>query len=1070
MTTKLHFISAGAGSGKTYRLTQILHAKLTAGEIRPAGVIATTFTRKAATELRERVRSYLLEQGAYKTANAMGQSRINTVNAVCGDLLMRFAFEAGMPVDQQIIEEAQETLLLNKTIDIIVEGDDLVKIQTIVRRMGIENWQAHLSDLIKQTRSNDIDVTSLAGFATSNCADLLAYFPKVTTDDLSGKLIKAIDDALPGLEKAWNENGNKKNTGAYIKAAQEMRRALFSGEATWSEWVKLSGMAPEKSLVPCTEEISEIANRYAEHPQLQADIRDYLELQFMFCAKALQAYSDKKRDMGVIDFTDQEHLLLKVLDHETVAATLSEELDLLMVDEFQDTSPIQLALFLKLASFAKEVYWVGDIKQAIYGFRGSDTTLMKSILDALAKLGGDKEVLDKSWRSRAPLVSLVNQVFEPAFSSSLKPEEIRLSAERNEPLDGTAFANWHLGGNNVEQRTAALAVGVKNLVEAGYIVFDKTLTVTRPVCFKDIAILSRSNSDVSAIARALSSQGIPVAIAQAGLMKTPEAILALACLRRLNDPSDTIASAEIVSIAGCEEPETWVVDRLNLMASVTKDAPSGFGNDWREVGDSASPLLAALAAMRSEMPILSPLEAMQMVIAHGHLSAIVLRWSSSEVEARTRLANLEAMLSMAREYEESCRNTSQTASVSGLILWLNEKTENEEDILASPTIDAVQVMTHHRAKGLEWPVVILTGLEKAVRDRLWGISAISLSTVDVNNPLKNRFIRLWPWPFGLLKNTSITESIAQSTLAKTYRESAIEEEKRLLYVSMTRARDFLIFTGGARISDDSWINTINADWLNEPFAEESLILPNGEKIPYAYKSFKSPETVEEKSITPESLYWFKESPIPVIEKMGGEQRLPRKFSPSNAEAIHVTIAESIDIGSRLNLRHGVDMARFGTAVHACISATVTDPSAPITSKEIAAMMYRMGEGNSVVADELFSQIMAFIRWYQQRWPDAVPYAEIPVDMPMQNGQFLQGRIDLLLKVKGGWILFDHKSNPQGANAWESLAKENYGQLLAYKDAVELASGENVLETWLFLPVVGQALQLSHSSSENELPK
>jgi ATP-dependent exoDNAse (exonuclease V) beta subunit len=1060
MTTKLHFISAGAGSGKTYRLTQILHAKLTADQIRPSGVIATTFTRKAATELRERVRSHLLQQGAYRTANAMGQSRINTVNAVCGDLLMRFAFEAGMPVEQQILEEAQETQLLNKAIDVVVEGDDLVKIQAIARRMGIEEWRAHLSDLIKQTRANDIDATSLAGFAVSNCADLLSYFPKVTKDDLSGKLIKAIDVALPGLEKAWNENGNKKNTASYINAIKEMRKVLRSGDATWSEWAKLSGLAPEKSLVPSTEEIGELANRYAEHPQLQGDIRDYLQLQFTLCGKALQAYSDKKRDMGVIDFTDQEHLLLKVLDHETVAATLSEEIDLLMVDEFQDTSPIQLALFLKLASFAKEVYWVGDIKQAIYGFRGSDTTLMKSILDALTSLGGDKEVLDKSWRSRAPLVSLVNQVFEPAFSGMLKPEEIRLVAERQEPLKGAAFANWHLSGSNVEQRIAALVVGVKGLVESGYKVFDKALKITRPICFRDISILSRSNSDVTAIAKALSSQGIPVAIAQAGLMNTPEAVLALACLRRLNDPSDTIASAEIVSIAGCEEPETWVADRLNLMASAPEDAPSGYGNDWLEVGDMAYPLLTALAALRSEMPILSPLEAMQTVVAHGHLSAIVLRWSRSEEEARTRLSNLEAMLSMAREYEESSRTANQHASVSGLILWLNEKSTNGEDILASPAIDAVQVMTHHRAKGLEWPVVILTGLEKAVRDRLWGIGAVSLSAVDVNSPLKNRFIRFWPWPFGLMKNVSISESIAQSALAKKYRDTAIEEEKRLLYVSMTRARDLLVFTGGARTSEDSWINTINADWLVGDCDKDTLALPNGEEIPYAHKALKAPEAVEEQSKEPVPLYWFKESAIAVSEKMGGGQRLPLKFSPSTAQSIAVTITESIEIGSRMNLKRGADMARLGMAIHACIGTAVTDPSAPITSEEVATMLRQMEEGDSVVADELYLQIMAFIRWYQQRWPDAVPYAEIPTEMRMQNGQFLQGRIDLLLKVNGGWILFDHKSNPQGTSAWESVAQNNSGQLLAYKNAVELASGEEVLETWLFLPMTGYTLRVS----------
>jgi ATP-dependent exoDNAse (exonuclease V) beta subunit len=313
-----------------------------------------------------------------------------------------------------------------------------------------------------------------------------------------------------------------------------------------------------------------------------------------------------------------------------------------------------------------------------------------------------------------------------------------------------------------------------------------------------------------------------------------------------------------------------------------------------------------------------------------------------------------------------------------------------------------------------------------------------------------------------MKNVSISESIAQSALAKKYRDTAIEEEKRLLYVSMTRARDLLIFTGGAKTSDDSWINTINADWLVEACDKDALTLPNGEKIPYAHKTLQAPDTVEEKSNEPVPLYWFKESAIAVSEKMGGGQRLPLKFSPSNAQTINVTIAESIEIGNRMNLKRGADMARLGTAIHACIGTAVTDPSAPITVEEVATMMHRMGEGEAVVADELYSQIMGFIRWYKQRWPDAVPYAEIPTEMRMANGQFLQGRIDLLLKIKDGWILFDHKSNPQGASAWESVAQDNFGQLLAYKSAVELASSEKVLETWLFLPVVGHVLRLSHS--------
>lgn len=1053
MSNKLHFISAGAGSGKTFRLTQILHEKLSAGEIRPSGVIATTFTRKAATELRERVRSHLLEQGAYKTANAMGQARINTVNGVCGELLLRFAFEAGMSTEQQVLEEAQEAVLLNEAIDTVMDGEEISKLLAIVRRMGGIEWKADLANLIKQTRANDIDTALLSSFAKQNADDLLAYFPKITQDGLTESLIQVIKHELPELEQGAVA-GNKKNTNDYLTLVKDVRDKLLEGEASWSDWAKLAAGAPEKGLIHIAEHIGAVANRYPEHPQLHRDVRDYLQTLFMLCEKALQAYANKKLEMGVLDFTDQELLLLKTLDNETVAETLREELDLLMVDEFQDTSPIQLALFLKLAKLAKQIYWVGDIKQAIYGFRGSDTTLMKAILDALTFMGGDKEVLDKSWRSRAPLVSLVNEVFVPAFATSLQDNEVRLIAKREEPLTGVAFANWKLNGGNADNRNSALVSGVRQLVESGYIVHDKPAKITRAIRYGDIAILSRSNDGVNGIAAELRAQRIPSAIAQAGLMNTPEAILATACLRRLNDPSDTIASAEIVSLAGCEEPEVWVADRLKLMAGAPSEKPSGYGDDWREQGDNAYPLLAELAKLRTDMPILSPLEAMQTVVAHGQLSAIILRWCKNEADARTRLANLEALLNMARQYEETSRNTSQSASVSGLILWLKGQAERKEDLLALPAIDAVQIMTHHRAKGLEWPVVILTDLEKKIRDRLWSISTVSQSSVNVQQPLLDRFIRFWPWPFGKMGKVTITNSIDQSDMAKKLYAEAVEEEKRLLYVSMTRARDLLILARGGRESDESWIKTIDAKWLQGEADATELTLPSGEKIPYQDWVLEPVDGHEKIKTTDQPLHWFKE----LIHS--DNARDPLKFTPSSVVKQSCTIMESIAVGTRMVLKPGADMAQLGTAIHGCIGASFTDPSAPLSLDEVDTILQQMQVGNAVKSHELLNQILAFQSWIKSRWPEADPYAEIPTEMKMQNGQLLQGRIDLLLKVNGGWILIDHKSNPGGADRWESIAQENAGQLTAYRNAIEHVSGEKVIESWLFLPISAVALQIN----------
>jgi ATP-dependent exoDNAse (exonuclease V) beta subunit len=1050
MKAGITFISAGAGSGKTHRLTELLYQELNEGEVRPSGVIATTFTKKAATELRERVREHLLKQGNFRLASAMGQARIGTVNSICGQLIARFAFEAGISTDQQVIEEVQAGVILGKAIDAVLDGPGMSQLQTTARRLGLEeDWKEALQSLVNQVRSNDIPLAKVGGFAQQNADDLLSYFPKPTAQDLDQDLLSAIQTALPAIDAAA-QSGGKKNTNNYLALVRTFADSLKRGTTPWGEWAKLSKESPEASLRDTIESIASLAGRVAEHGRLHADMRSYLEQMFNLVAKALKSYQEIKQEMGALDFADQEHELLHLLDQENVAAVLNEELDLLMVDEFQDTSPIQLALFLKLARFAKRVYWVGDIKQAIYGFRGSDTELMQAILKALPDMGGAKDVLTSSWRSRPELVQITNAVFAQAFSNSLPKEEVELTPTRKDSLSEPVLANWILLGKNADEEASSLAAGVRKLIESEYTIYDKRSQTIRPIRYVDVAILSRSHEGVKKLAAALSKQGFPVATAQAGLLSTPEATLAIACLRRLNDSGDTVSTAEIVSLADGLDPELWVTDRLNYLK---KDADADL---WREQsidGHPAHPVLDVIAQLRATLPVLAPLEAMETVIAACHLSEKVVRWSPNPDQARTRLANLEALIELSAQYEDLCRTGQHAASISGLILWLGEITEEGKDMLAEPAIDAVKVLTNHASKGLEWPVVVLTDLAVSIRDQLWSISVQSESAFDVNDPLTDRFIRYWPWPFGRQQKVAVADKIALTPIAVTFREFAIEESKRLLYVSATRARDLLVLARSSRKPTGEWIDCVSAPWILPEVGSDSITLPSGEAICADRWALDPVEETEAAPATKDgTIHWFKRSDTEPA-------RLPLSFNPSSAKERPATVLEKCRIGERISVASGVDMSVLGTAVHDCLALSFANRAIPLTKAEVETILAAFEVTEYLSATDVLRQVQAFHAWLEDRWPGAKPNAEIAVQSLLESGQVLNGQIDLLLELDEGWILIDHKSSQLAPEHWDQLAVEYGAQIGAYAKAVEHASHKNVLEGWIFLPVAGGAVSV-----------
>jgi ATP-dependent exoDNAse (exonuclease V) beta subunit len=386
-------------------------------------------------------------------------------------------------------------------------------------------------------------------------------------------------------------------------------------------------------------------------------------------------------------------------------------------------------------------------------------------------------------------------------------------------------------------------------------------------------------------------------------------------------------------------------------------------------------------------------------------------------------------------------------------LWLQDLETNELDVLPQPNIDAVQVMTHHAAKGLEWPVVVLVDLAGDVKNSIWdAVRAESTGAFDVGSPLKDRALRYWPWPYGAQQKVDVADDVEASAKGQSITTAAVEEHKRLLYVSTTRARDLLVIARAKKKPDGEWMQTVGLAQRLAGKGEEPIVLCNGTAVPITRRDL-TPACFDLPHVQGTGeLCWF-DAPATRTE------RPPLTVSPSMLAAAGGTVAETATIGRRIPVVAGFEPTVLGEAVHACLAAQLAAPKSPLEEQDVAAVLQRMAVGGAVSPADLLAQIGAVQAWLQQKWPGATVWVEAPVARTLDNGQQLNGRIDLLLRVSDGWILLDYKSGAQGSEQWASLARSYGGQLAAYREAIEAVTEVPVLESWLVLPIAGAAVRV-----------
>lgn len=1023
-------VSAGAGSGKTYDLAQHISRRVVEGQD-PAKVLATTFTKKAATELRARIEARILAEPSLPAperivrAKRLEMAPIGTVHSVAYQLLQKYALRLGLSPNLEILEEGASTRLIREFQNNLTL-DSHPGFAEACRRLSLDNPGETALELLQLMRGNRISreefrhqmITSL-----DELCSLISPNPNITGDPFVA-IAKLAEQAIESIMKMGD-------TTKKTKEAISKLHEIASHPGIWKDFLGAAKIAAAKVSDGFLTDLRLFCVHVRDFKSLHEDLRLYVDSLIEMTLRLEADYSEYKRQRGLLDFTDLEIEFLRLLETPELSESLTQDIELLAVDEFQDTNPIQLAIFQSLRGLVSESRWVGDPKQAIYGFRGADSELMNQVWNQIPAECQDR--LENNYRSQAGLVDFYNKLFKPIFGSG---SELK---SQNPPESG-GLERWLLQSANKEQDSAALAVGVTQLLQDGF----------QP---GEIAVLARTRNDAVSFAKAVKELGIPCVTETPGLFDTRECALVLAALRVAVDRWDSLAAATIVHILSESRQGTppWINERLRAVKEFEKHksdsapwADNAVLNSLKELNTPISPVTATL----------------NRVIEVLGVSEALGKWE----QPHRRGAHLDNLLMLGAQYEQEAAELGQAATLTGLIAYFEQLWSEENDQIVHPEgMEAVTITTYHSSKGLEWPIVILTGLNFGHDPDLWK-ARVTGGAVKESRPLEGRVLRFWPWPFGrnpfngkTIEGSNLENDALNTEEGIRFAEVQKEESKRLLYVGMTRARRKLVLTH--RPGKSEWLQLLpGVDALLPPQLsagehpltniKTSLIVrePSADKM----DSYRKPSPEEQLWLAPVKAVL----PQPLIERF---------HNPSLQDPVPVkeAIIENLPGSHPFPTFKKTDQYEaLGNAVHAYLAATPSLIAASDSRKaEIAIHCLKSFGAEGLIAPQaLVNCGNRLDAWLAQKGCNA-RVTEVPVTTPRSGGGQWLGIIDLLAEVGDGQVLIiDHKSRPIPAQMAQASALEFTGQLAAYREILK-NQGYSVTSSWIHFPLAGVMVQI-----------
>ncbi len=1017
-------VEASAGSGKTTLLVARILAWVCSGRARLPEIVAITFTEKAAADLRLRIREAI--EGARRGADgetrakldaalaALELAPIRTIHGFCADLLRERPVEAGVDPGFAVADPLTAALLFDETWERWLDG-------------AVADAPPALAEAV----ALGIPVETLQDLGRTLAAerDLLAGLPAPVPEafgelnrDVRARLAGLLADA-PEAARAAQDTlvGYLEELVAWVRQTDPLPEAeqitALLTELPFRSAPKLGTQRAwgRERLAETRTALAGLAARVTEARALR--LHNLTATLARWLAGFVRAHETRMRRLGLLDFHDLLAVTRDLLrDRPDVRRDFQRRFRTILVDEFQDTDPLQLEIAFFLAEDPAgppattwdavrlgrgRVFLVGDPKQSIYRFRRADIETYDRAR-ALLLAQGDVLPLETNFRSVRRLLAAVNHTFDgqmqPPEDGRYQPPYVPLAPAPDAPEgEGPLLLEWppeRVPQGRLDERRAREAAALAGLVAravgtGAWTVRDRRTQGPRPASYRDVVCLFRTLTGATIYEDAFRAAGVPYrTVGGRHFYGRSEVGWAVAALEAIEDPYDPVALVAVLRSPFFGLPDGALLAHagagggFSYLAPLPADAPPAVAEAWAILRD-----LHARRVRESPAAVVEALYAETEVLATYAL----------DPHGDQRVANLLRILDTARALEGTGRQTFRA-----LVAWLRTQRaggyEESESTVAEEDDEVVRLMTVHSAKGLEFPVVILPDLEW---DRGPGTPRLLVDRRGDAPALAGSL--------GAVDDVGVeTQNYAELLQRETRRAEA--EHLRLFYVATTRPRDHLVLPllfGAEPRGFAAFCAPLLDDWG----PARRLVVDPAAPLPGPPPPAAVPEL------------------------------LPREAWTAAREAVLARGSRTEPVvhpGSRPGGRaERGDGVRLGALAHAALA--LADLAAPDPAVAVVRAAARLGESGEpvalarrLVAHALASPVYRRAARARRAWHE-VPVAAVV------DGQLVEGVVDLVFEEAGGLVVVEVKLAPADDAARAQLAA--YGRALA-------AAGHRVAEAWL----------------------